>query len=157
VCSHYKKDNGFCAPVQCAWGQRADNNHYYCDGSGKWRKSKQEGEACAKVWECYQPTCYMDPMCDARPKRTAVCRQGKCVLQVEADACTLQGKKRVLAAEEYSQDEGGRCMETLAQRILRTVCVPCGNGACDPDESVCNCPEDCKAVPAQRPAQTSAP
>jgi len=46
----------------------------------------------------------------------------------------------------------------MAQRILRTVCAPCGNGVCDPDESVCNCPRDCKAKPGTRsPAQSSSP
>ncbi len=155
VCSHYKKDNGFCAPRECSPGERADNNHFFCDASKRWRKSKREGEPCAEAFECFQPTCYMDPMCDARPKQTAACKAGKCVLVTEPDACMRAGKQRVLAAEEYLQDENGRCMESMAQRVLRTVCVPCGNGTCDEGESVCNCPADCKArpKPAQSPAQ----
>ena len=155
VCSHYKKDSGFCAPVKCSPGERADNNHFYCDAAGKWKKSRRTGEPCSKAWECFQPTCYMDPMCDARPKQTAVCKAGKCALETAPDACAQQGGRRVLAPEEYVQDASGRCMESMAQRVLRTVCVPCGNGTCDEGESVCNCPADCKAqaTPAQSPAQ----
>jgi hypothetical protein len=32
---------------------------------------------------------------------------------------------------------------SLAQRVLDTVCIPCGNGRCDEMESFCNRPEDC--------------
>jgi hypothetical protein len=144
VCSHFKADNGECAPEKCTVGERADNNHFYCGKAGKWEKSKGEGEACAETLECYQPTCFMNPMCDANPKEQAACEAGKCVLRPLPDACTAKGWKTVLHPSEYSVDEGGRCMESLAQRVLQTVCVPCGNGKCDPDESKCNCPVDCK-------------
>lgn len=49
---------------------------------------------------------------------------------------------RVLQADQYSED----CVESMAQMELPTVCVPCGNGVCDSEESECNCPEDCVAI-----------
>lgn len=27
------------------------------------------------------------------------------------------------------------------------VCLPCGNGTCDAEEHLCNCPEDCSDLP----------
>jgi hypothetical protein len=86
----------------------------------------------------------MDPMCDTRPKQKAVCQEGVCRLIVQKDACAAKGMKRLLHPDEYMVSEDGRCMESMAQRLLRTVCVPCGNGVCDQDESPCNCPQDCK-------------
>ncbi|MBN2495677.1 MAG: hypothetical protein JXR96_13875 [Deltaproteobacteria bacterium] len=145
VCSHCKKDYGHCAPVDCRPGERADNNHFFCSKEGKWEKSRTEGAGCDQSYQCYQPTCFMDPMCDLRPKVQAVCEKGKCVHKGAPDSCAVQGKKRVLHPSEYMIDDEGRCMESLAQRVLRTVCVPCGNGTCDPDESHCNCPADCPA------------
>jgi hypothetical protein len=145
VCSHYKKDNGFCAPEDCRPGERTDNNHFFCSKEKKWEKSRPEGEACEKDFQCYQPTCFMDPMCDTRPKVQAVCQGGKCKHKASKGSCAAQGKKKVLHPSEYTVDDKGRCMESMAQRVLRTVCVPCGNGTCDPDESHCNCPGDCPA------------
>jgi hypothetical protein len=49
------------------------------------------------------------------------------------------GLKRVLREDQYDS----ACRESMAQMILPTVCVPCGNNVCDANESDCNCPEDC--------------
>jgi hypothetical protein len=59
------------------------------------------------------------------------------------DGCTGPERRKVLHPDEYQVDAAGNCMQSLAQRVLRTVCVPCGNGRCDPLESHCNCAEDC--------------
>ena len=144
VCSHYKADNGFCARVKCKPGEHADNNHFFCNRAGKWEKSRREGEACGKSFECFQPNCYMDPVCDTRPKVRALCEGGVCNQVVIKDACSAKGFKKLLAPEEYAVSADGRCIESMAQRLLRTVCVPCGNGVCDKNESRCNCPADCK-------------
>lgn len=34
----------------------------------------------------------------------------------------------------------GQCMPSVADDL---VCLPCGNGVCDPGESACLCPHDC--------------
>ena len=140
VCSRFKQDNGFCAPARCAPGERADNNNFYCDDAGKWTQSKRDGDPCAASYECYESTCFMNPMCDLHPPDQASCRDGRCVsVPVESD-CAKGGGRQVLACEEFMDG----CVESLAQRVLRTVCVPCGNGSCDPDECACNCPADCR-------------
>lgn len=143
VCSRYKKDNGFCAPVDCRPGQRADNNHFFCNRQGEWERSRPAGAACERDGQCFEPTCFMDPMCDARPRVEAVCRKGECVHRTLPDGCTGPERRKVLHPDEYQVDAAGNCMQSLAQRVLRTVCVPCGNGRCDPLESHCNCAEDC--------------
>jgi hypothetical protein len=38
-------------------------------------------------------------------------------------------------------DPNGDCGEMAN---CGTICIPCGNGICDANESKCNCPEDCK-------------
>jgi hypothetical protein len=139
VCSHFKKDNGYCAPERCAPGERADNNQFYCDRAGSWVRSRREGEPCEQSYECYESTCFMNPMCDLHPPDRAECRDGACVrVPVESD-CATGGGQLVLACEEFMEG----CVESLAQRVLRTVCVPCGNGVCDAEECPCNCPADC--------------
>lgn len=144
VCNHIKADFGHCAPKKCKPGEKTDNNNFYCKDNGKWQASKKAGEVCVKDLECFQPTCFMNPRCDVMPKKVSSCKEGKCILVGQADLCEAKGMKRVLAAEEWIQSSDGRCMESMAQRVLRTVCVPCGNGKCDPGESVCNCSQDCK-------------
>ncbi len=144
VCSHYKKDNGFCAPLDCSPSERADNNKFYCDKAKKWQKSRREGEPCENSYECYESNCFMNPTCDLMPKSKSICKDGECTSVVEQDICAIAGMKRVLAKGEWMQSEDGTCMESLAQRVLKSVCVPCGNGVCDEKESICNCPEDCK-------------
>jgi hypothetical protein len=143
VCSHYKADNGLCAKVGCKPGTHADNNHFFCNPKGKWEKSRRVGQACTKSFECFQPTCYMDPVCDTRPKLRALCEGGTCKQVVIKNACSAKGHKKLLAPEEYSLSADGRCIKSMAQRLLKTVCVPCGNGVCDKNESHCNCPADC--------------
>jgi hypothetical protein len=144
VCDHYKKDNGYCAKPDCSAGERVDNNHYFCSSARKWQKSKAKGEPCRYAYECFEPTCYMNPSCDLTPKSVAQCQKGICTLRVEMDECAKQGRRRVLAPEEWHRSTDGSCFQSMAQRLLRTVCVPCGNGRCDSEESACNCPEDCK-------------
>ena len=146
VCDHYKKDSGKCAPVLCQIGDRADNNNFFCDQNEKWVTSKKEGESCAQNYECYQPTCFMRPNCDLSniPRTKALCKDNVCIYEIEPDECTKQGMKKVLKKDQYIQSDDGRCMESMAQRILPTVCAPCGDGVCDEElESSCNCPEDC--------------
>ncbi|RME19937.1 MAG: hypothetical protein D6806_17395 [Deltaproteobacteria bacterium] len=144
VCSRFKADNGFCAPAECKPGDHADNNNFFCSRDGRWRRAKREGEPCSADYECYQPTCFMNPNCNLQKKMRAYCRGGKCVLESMPDPCSAKGYRKVLAPEEFMVSEDGRCFQSMAQRLLRTVCVPCGNGVCDEDESRCNCPEDCK-------------
>ncbi len=143
VCSRYKKDNGRCAPVDCRPGQRADNNHFFCNRRGEWERSRPAGAACERDGQCFEPTCFMDPLCDTRPKVEAVCEDGECVHRSLPDDCTGPHRRKVLHPDEYQVDAAGNCIESLAQRVLRTVCVPCGNGRCDAQESHCNCPQDC--------------
>lgn len=139
VCSHFKKDNGYCAPTVCSPGERADNNGFYCDEASRWIPSKREGEPCARGYECYEATCFMNPMCELSPPDRAQCRDGRCATVPAVGDCERGGGQRVLACDEYM----GGCIESLAQRVLRTVCVPCGNGVCDAEECACNCPADC--------------
>ncbi len=144
VCSRYKKNNGKCATVACTIGERADNNHFFCNREGKWEKSRGQNEHCDHAYECYQATCFMNPTCELAPPPAVTCEKGKCVEVAKKDECERTGKKRVLAKDEWMQSDDGACMQSIAQRQLRTVCVPCGNGVCDKEESVCNCPEDCR-------------
>ncbi len=67
-------------------------------------------------------------------------------------------KELECAAEGESKLPGRECCPGLVPKqdvrmksdgscaILETwgVCLPCGNGACDQSENICNCPEDCK-------------
>ncbi len=143
VCDHYKKSNGFCAPRPCRTGDRADNNRFYCSPVGRWEPAKSAGEACGADYECRAPNCFMNPMCDLTPKVRVTCREGRCFHDAVPDACAAAGKVRALHPKEFWVDPDGNCQQSLAQRILETVCIPCGNGRCDDLESTCNCPEDC--------------
>jgi len=139
VCSHFKKDNGYCAEEACSPGERADNNNFYCDDGSRWIRSKREGDACAKSYECYAATCFMNPNCDLNPPDRARCRDGKCVSEPVTSPCERDGGQLVLACHEFWDG----CVQSMAQHVLQTVCVPCGNGTCDEGECPCNCPEDC--------------
>ncbi len=146
VCSHYKADNGKCAPENCNFGERADNNHFFCNRQGRWERSRAERETCEKDFMCYQETCFMNPNCGLGEMSLSRCRDGRCVREAADDPCAAAGRKMVLAPEEYMSGPEEGCMQSMAQRVLRTVCVPCGNGTCDPQESACNCPEDCASA-----------
>jgi hypothetical protein len=147
VCDHHKADLGRCAPAPCQAGLKADDHAFYCGADRAWHSTRAEGEACAADLECREPSCFMDPACGTRPRQRAVCREGACRLEPLPGACQGPGLTQVLHPGEYTLDSGGRCQESLEQRQLRTVCVPCGNGACDALESACNCPGDCAAGP----------
>jgi hypothetical protein len=41
-------------------------------------------------------------------------------------------------------DPNGDCSEMAN---CGTICIPCGNGVCDANEGICNCPEDCGTAP----------
>ena len=43
---------------------------------------------------------------------------------------------------------------TCARRTGWGICLPCGNGVCDPSENRCNCPEDCKKSSILVPSQS---
>lgn len=138
VCDHYKQDYGKCAAFSCATGEKSDNNNFFCNKEGIWERSKKKGEKCTDNFECYQPTCFMIPSCDMTdiPRTKAFCKNNICVHEAGQDKCEAQGLKRILKKEDCN---------SMAQRILFTVCAPCGNGICDKElESKCNCPEDCK-------------
>lgn len=55
------------------------------------------------------------------------------------------GLTRALRPDQY----GANCQESMAQMILPTVCIDCGDGVCDINESECNCPADCGDDPAK--------
>jgi len=139
ICDRFYKDTGMCAPEECVEGVRADNNHYYCDRNGNWRKSKNAGGPCKENYECYEANCFMNPMCDLNPPDRAICENNVCVHIPSTDECVGPGMVRALRKDQYWEG----CVESLAQMILPTVCIPCGNGVCDEEESECNCPEDC--------------
>ncbi len=146
VCNHYKKDLGKCATESCKPGDRTDNNNFYCNEAWTWKPSKKTGEKCSYDYECYQPTCYMIPSCHVTdiPETRSYCDNGACVIRIVKNNCDEKGMKRLLKKDQYTRSEDGKCFENMAQRLLPTVCSPCGNGECDAElESVCNCPEDC--------------
>ena len=146
ACDHYKADMGRCTKVPCTPGDRTDNNNLFCNGASAWEASKKGGDVCESDFQCFEPTCFMVPTCQLTdiPRTRAMCRDGRCVLEVGADGCGPEGGKRVLRKDQYSVLEDGSCMESMAQIELPTVCAPCGNGVCDEElESLCNCPEDC--------------
>jgi len=145
VCDHYYKDSGNCAVLNCNEGDRADNNKYYCDENSQWEKSKAVGDNCNNDYECFQPSCFMNPSCELTdiPRSKAVCQDNVCALEVEPDECIARGLTRVLQKEYYWKTEDGTCLESLEQRILPTVCIACGDNLCDEDESECSCPQDC--------------
>ncbi len=144
ICNKIYKNQGECASLYCVEGEKIDNNNYFCDKNKKWKKSKQINEKCENNYECFQKTCFMNPMCDAEEKIESVCENNICTQKKIKDECELKGKVKVLNKNEYFFDQYNNCQESLAQKILETVCVLCGNGICETDESVCNCPQDCK-------------
>ncbi|MDP3765830.1 MAG: hypothetical protein Q8R04_04925, partial [Nanoarchaeota archaeon] len=77
------------------------------------------------------------------PNTIVSCDNNKCISRVEKDSCEKQGLKTVLAKSEFMPTSDGSCVESIAQRELKTVCAPCGNSICDEIESKCNCPQDC--------------
>lgn len=145
VCDHYKAESGLCAPLPCAEGEKSDNNNFYCTAENQWKKTKQSGEACKNDYECYKPTCFMNPACELSPvSRTTVrCAGNVCLAETAPDECEAKGFKRALDKNFYTLQEDGRCFESMEQRILPTVCINCGNGVCEEKESKCNCKEDC--------------
>ena len=146
VCDHYKADMGKCAPEKCTEGEKSDNNNFYCDKNGKWQKSKMTGDNCNEDYECFKPTCFMNPMCDATGVLNTIvsCNlDNLCVSDDVMDECEKQGLKKVLQKDQYMKTEDGSCFESMAQMVLPTVCVNCGNDICEEEESKCNCPEDC--------------
>ena len=145
VCDHYKADLGKCAVTDCEPESKIDNNHFYCGQNRLWHASRNVGEFCEFDFECFKQTCFMIPDCQLTdiPNTIVSCENNKCVSRVEKDSCEKQGLKRVLAKNEFIPTSDGSCVESMAQRELKTVCVPCGNHVCDEPESNCNCPEDC--------------
>jgi len=147
VCDHYKADMGKCAAIKCTEGEKSDNNNFYCDKNGKWQKSKITGDNCTKDYECFKPTCFMNPMCDVSGILNTVVSCNKdnlCISDDGMDECEQQGLKKVLQKDQYMPTEDGSCFESMAQMVLPTVCVNCGNSICEEEESKCNCPQDCK-------------
>lgn len=144
ICNKIYKNQGECASLYCVEGEKTDNNNYFCGKNNKWEKTKQIGEKCENNYECFQKTCYMNPMCDVEEQVQSVCENNICIHKKIKDECELKGMIKVLNKNEYFFDQNNNCQESLAQKILETVCVPCGNGICEVDESVCNCPKDCK-------------
>ena len=147
VCDHYKADMGKCAATLCKEGEKSDNNNFYCEKNGKWRKSKITGDNCTQDYECFKPTCFMNPSCDVSGISNTIVSCNKdnlCVSDDGMDECELQGLKKVLQKDQYMKTADGSCFESIAQMVLPTVCVNCPNGICEEEESKCNCPEDCK-------------
>ncbi len=144
ICNRIYKNQGECASLVCNLGEKTDNNNYYCSENKKWEKSKQIGDKCENTYECFQKTCFMNPMCNTEEKFQSFCEKNICVEKKNQDECELKGMIRVLNKNEYFIDQNNNCQESLAQKILETVCVSCGNGICETEESVCNCPKDCK-------------
>ena len=146
VCNHVKADMGYCEPVPCETGKRSDNNNFYCDSLRIWHISRQEGDLCMADYECYEPTCFMNPTCALTdiPRTKSSCKNGFCVTEIAADECEAQQMIRALEKDEYQILEDGTCIESMEQRLLQTTCIPCGDGYCDDEvESKCNCPQDC--------------
>lgn len=146
VCNRLKKDYGTCAPDVCVPGERIDNNNFFCNNKGKWQKSKITGENCKEDYECFKSTCFMIPDCEMTdiPRTEVTCEENKCVSEIKKDECELKGMKRVIKKQFFTKTETGDCFESIAQRTLPTICIPCGNNVCDEEESECNCPEDCR-------------
>ena len=145
VCDHYKKDLGNCAPKRCEIGEKTDNNNYYCNNELKWEKSKKKGTSCQNDFECFQQTCFMNPRCGLNQIPKASCEGGKCVLEAGPDPCGV-GMSTALRKDQYNLDQDGNCQESMAQMVLPTVCIKCGDSICDEEtESECNCPKDCRS------------
>jgi len=114
VCNFIKQSYAECAAVYCEEGDEALGR------DGKVKFECREGEW---VGVDGRQTCKDNPYCD---------------LQLP---CEGLDEIRVLRSDQYS---GKDCVESMAQMILPTVCVECGDGICSEDESECNCPEDCE-------------
>ena len=117
VCDFYKQDMGKCASSVCASGDEVvgiNGAVEYSCDNGGWSKVENGEQTCKD-----SPYCDLSQPCD-------------------------EGLTRVLRKDQFTITEGGQCFESVAQMVLPTVCVPCGNGVCDNQESECNCPADCK-------------
>lgn len=114
---------------------------------------KQDMGNCAPL-DCTpgQTAAYGEYLCDdnggwVKTGTTDPCANNPfCGLKLPCD----DGLVRVLEKDQY----GPGCVETMAQVVLPTICVACGDGVCDKKESICNCPDDC-AVGDQRCATFS--
>lgn len=114
VCNCIKQDSKVCEPVNCTPGDVATD----CAGIVVKRCSQDASWAGVENGE---QTCKDNPACDLNKPCAG-------------------GLIRALRKDQYGKD----CQESMAQMILPTVCIPCGNGICDDNESQCNCPEDCE-------------
>lgn len=147
VCDFEKQDSGKCASAPCKAGELAGSNEFFCNDKGVWEKAKEAGTACGKDYECKQSSCANNPTCSLSGDKNSktVCENSVCVKKVAADECSLDGKTKILRKDQFFDTEGQKCVQSLAQMELPTVCAACGNGVCDQDlESTCNCPADCK-------------
>lgn len=143
ICNPLKADYGTCVPEPCASGEQSRTNEYFCNASSQWQQSKQVGEHCENEFECYKPTCFMNPTCELSdiPYTIVSCTNNICTSKVTSDC--PPGSRRILEKDQYWTN-GTSCFESIAQMVLPTICAPCGNGICDnATESVCNCPQDC--------------
>lgn len=146
VCDFIKQDMGTCADTKCSPGSQAQGIYdisFFCNRDGHWEKIKKTGDPCMHNYECYTRTCKDAPDCPPGDYLTS-CKNGICVLEQQRNECELKGLKRITVKEDADQNRDGSCFKTLAQRELKTVCSPCGNGVCERElESKCNCPADC--------------
>ncbi len=140
VCNLMKADNGVCAAEPCIPGERTTTNHFFCNIEKEWQQSKLPGDSCTYDYECFRQSCFMNPSCELADIPAVTCTDNVCVSEFQLNECEQQGMKKILQKDQFNAD----CFESLAQRVLPTVCAPCGNGICDDVESRCNCPEDCK-------------
>ena len=142
ICNPFKAETGTCATEPCKVGEQSRTNEYFCNASSQWQKSKQLGEQCTDDFECYKPTCFMNPTCELTdiPRTIVSCTNNVCISEITADC--PPGLRRILQKDQYWTN-GTSCFESIAQMVLPTICAPCGNGVCDQEESICNCPMDC--------------
>ncbi len=140
VCNPLKADQGECAPITCTPGDRTSTNHFFCNSSEEWQPSKAPGQPCKEDYECFRQSCFMNPMCELSDIPAVSCKNSVCTAQIHENECEQQGLKKILRKDQFNE----QCFESIAQRVLPTVCAPCGNNVCETElESKCNCPEDC--------------
>lgn len=140
VCNLIKADQGECATTTCTPGDRTSTNHFFCNSSKEWQPSKQPGESCTEDYECFRQSCFMNPTCGLADIPAVSCKDNVCASEIRPNECEQQGLKKILRKDQFNE----QCFESIAQRVLPTVCAPCGNNVCETElESKCNCPEDC--------------
>jgi len=97
---------------------------YFCNQSGDWEKTRQNGDKCNESFEFAAVICKDAPGCHPGDYRT-ICLNNTCMTKETPDPCLAKGIIRIITKQDADISGDETCIESLAQREIMTICAPC--------------------------------